>query len=104
MIRYLRCITGTLILIGAVLTEPALGESQLSKAQDFAVVGHGETLSHIASRFYGDASLWPALYLENRDRIKDPTKIFVGQLLAVPPISQERRAEIRMDIRNLFLR
>ena len=104
MIRYLRCLTGILILAGAVLPEAAFGESQLNRAQDWAVVGRGETLSHIASRCYGDASLWPALYLENRDRIKDPTKIFVGQLLAVPPISQERRAEIRMDIRNLFLR
>ena len=104
MITYLRCLTGVLILTGAVLTEPTFGESQLTKALDWAVVGRGETLSHIASRFYGDASLWPVLYLENRDRIKDPTKIFVGQRLAVPPISQDRRAEIRMDIRNSFLR
>ena len=104
MISHLRALAGILILTGAVLTEPAFGESQLSEAQDWAVVGRGETLSHIASRFYGDASLWPVLYLENRDRIKEPTKIFVGQRLAEPPISQERRAGIRMDIRDSFLR
>lgn len=44
----------------------------------------GDTLSHIAQRFYGKASRWPAIFEANRDKLSDPDKIFPGQVLRIP--------------------
>jgi nucleoid-associated protein YgaU len=44
----------------------------------------GETLSKIAQRYYGDASLYPKIFEANKDTLKDPDKIRVGQKLRIP--------------------
>jgi len=46
----------------------------------------GDSLSKIAKRVYGKASLWRKIYEANRDHIKDPDMIFPGQLLRIPEI------------------
>jgi nucleoid-associated protein YgaU len=48
------------------------------------VVERGDSLAKIAERTLGDARLWPVLYRANRDRIKDPTRVYPGQELTVP--------------------
>lgn len=45
----------------------------------------GESLAVIARRELGDPLLWPVLYRANRDRIKDPTRIYPGQQISIPP-------------------
>jgi len=52
----------------------------------------GETLAMIASRTLGDPRLWPAIYAANRDRIKDPKRVYPGQTLAIPALSDGERA------------
>jgi len=49
-------------------------------------VGSNETLASIAAQpgVYGDPMLWPLLYQWNRDQIKDPRQIHVGQVLKIP--------------------
>ncbi len=49
-------------------------------------VNAGETLWLIASRkqVYHDAFLWPLLYRANRDQIRDPRRIYTGQVLNIP--------------------
>ena len=47
----------------------------------------GDTLSHIAKEHYGKASKWHAIFEANRDQIDDPDKIFPGQVLKLPAIS-----------------
>ena len=44
----------------------------------------GDTLSGIAQDNYGDANLWPRLFVANRDTINDPDLILVGQVLRIP--------------------
>lgn len=44
----------------------------------------GDTLSHIAQRFYGKASRWPAIFEANRDKLSDPDRIHPGQVLRIP--------------------
>ena len=44
----------------------------------------GDTLSGIAQDNYGDANLWPRLFVANRDIINDPDLIKVGQVLRIP--------------------
>lgn len=47
-------------------------------------VKSGETLSKIAQHYYGDASLYPKIFEANKDKLKDPNKIQVGQKLRIP--------------------
>jgi nucleoid-associated protein YgaU len=47
-------------------------------------VQKGETLSKIAQKYYGDASLYPKIFEANCDTVKDPNMIRVGQKLRIP--------------------
>jgi hypothetical protein len=49
-------------------------------------VGGNDNLASIAALVgvYGDPLLWPLLYQANRDQIKDPAQIYVGQVLRIP--------------------
>lgn len=57
---------------------PATGDATLHRVKP------GETLSEIAALYLGDGGLWPLLYRENRDQIKDPERLYPGQELAIP--------------------
>jgi nucleoid-associated protein YgaU len=50
----------------------------------YYVVKKGDTLSKIAREYYGDANLYPQIFEANRDVLKDPDKIQVGQKLRIP--------------------
>jgi nucleoid-associated protein YgaU len=49
-------------------------------------VRRGETLPQIAGRaeIYNDAALWPIIYRANRDQIRDPRRLWPGQVLVIP--------------------
>ena len=64
------------------------GSSQLAPDtgdQSYTVV-KGDTLSAIAQRFYGKASLWRKIHEANKDQISNPDLIRPGQLLRIPKI------------------
>lgn len=44
----------------------------------------GESLSKIAKKYYGDASLYMTIFEANKDVLKDPDEIRVGQKLRIP--------------------
>jgi nucleoid-associated protein YgaU len=44
----------------------------------------GDTLSKISKEFYGSAHEYMRIYEANRDQLKDPDKINVGQELKIP--------------------
>jgi len=48
------------------------------------VVVAGDTLSKIAKRSYGDAGKYMKIFEANKDQLKDPDKIQVGQKLKIP--------------------
>ena len=48
-------------------------------------VKSGDTLSKISKEFYGDANEYMRIFYANRDKLKDPDRIQVGQQLNVPP-------------------
>ncbi|MDT7604413.1 MAG: hypothetical protein QOF61_2410 [Acidobacteriota bacterium] len=52
-------------------------------AQTYTVKG-GDTLSKISKQFYGDANEYMRIFYANRDQLKDPDKIQVGQELKIP--------------------
>jgi nucleoid-associated protein YgaU len=47
-------------------------------------VEKGDTLSAIAKKYYGKASEYNKIFEANRDQLKDPDKIKVGQTLRIP--------------------
>jgi nucleoid-associated protein YgaU len=44
----------------------------------------GDTLSRISKQFYGDADEYMQIFYANRDKLKDPDKIQIGQVLTIP--------------------
>jgi LysM repeat protein len=52
-------------------------------AQTYTVKA-GDTLSKISRQFYGDAGEYMRIFYANRDKLKDPDKIQVGQELQIP--------------------
>jgi len=48
------------------------------------VVQSGDSLSKIAEKYYGDASLYTKIFEANRDVLSDPNKIKPGQKLRIP--------------------
>ncbi|HWK08537.1 MAG TPA: LysM peptidoglycan-binding domain-containing protein [Vicinamibacterales bacterium] len=53
-------------------------------AQRTYTVKSGDTLSKIAKDFYGDANAYHRIFDANRDKLSDPNKIDVGQVLNIP--------------------
>lgn len=47
-------------------------------------VKKGDSLSKIAKHVYGDASKWKQIFAANGDKLKDPDKIYPGQVLTIP--------------------
>lgn len=47
-------------------------------------VAAGDTLGHIAQRFYGNAAQWKRIYEANRDQISNPDVIHPGQEFIIP--------------------
>jgi nucleoid-associated protein YgaU len=44
----------------------------------------GDTLSKVAKQFYGDANKYMKIFEANKDQLKDPNMIRVGQVLKIP--------------------
>ncbi|MFZ4855431.1 MAG: LysM peptidoglycan-binding domain-containing protein [Desulfuromonadaceae bacterium] len=49
-------------------------------------VRRGETLPQISARLeiYNDSSLWPIIFRANRDQIRDPKRLWPGQVFSIP--------------------
>jgi len=60
-------------------------EAPEPEAVFYTVVG-GDTLSKIAKEQYGDAMKYPVIFEANRPMLTDPDKIYVGQVLRIPPL------------------
>jgi tetratricopeptide (TPR) repeat protein len=58
------------------------GESSQGTHQIYTVVA-GDTLTRIATEFYGNTD-WEIIYEANRDRMKSPADLRVGQTLIIP--------------------
>ena len=87
----------SIALLGALLLlTPVAGAGEATY-----VVKRGQTLSVIAHDVLGDPRLWPAIYRANRDQIKDPTVLHVGQQLAIPEMPRDPalRERIREEAR-----
>lgn len=61
------------------VTAPAATE----KVEYYEIVS-GDTLSAVAKKYYGKSSAYMRIFEANREVIKDPDKIYVGQKIRIP--------------------
>ncbi len=71
---------------GAAVTQsiPTAAPAASAAANNTYVVVSGDSLSRIAKHFYGDANQWPRIFEANAHVLKDPNRIFPGQVLNIP--------------------
>jgi nucleoid-associated protein YgaU len=62
----------------------ALKSPPISEDVDYYEIQSGDTLSKIAKQFCGNPNAYPAIFEANREVIKDPDLIFVGQKIRIP--------------------
>jgi len=61
-------------------------KEQSQPAPTSYTVRRGETLPQISGRteIYNNSNLWPIIYRANRDQIRDPKRLWPGQVLTIP--------------------
>jgi nucleoid-associated protein YgaU len=62
---------------------PASSESSLGSGQQYTVKA-GDTLSRLAMQFYNSMNKWEKIYEANKEHVKNPNYIFIGQKLIIP--------------------
>lgn len=65
--------------VGSMVQDVAATET----VQTYSVVS-GDSLWKISKNHYGDGAQYMRIFYANRDKLKDPDKIFVGQELVIP--------------------
>jgi nucleoid-associated protein YgaU len=58
--------------------------AQQSETSRFYTVKSGDTLSKISKEMYGNANQYMKIFEANKPMLKDPDKIYPGQVLRVP--------------------
>ena len=51
---------------------------------EYYIIKKGDTLSAVAKQFLGNANDYPKIFEANREVIRDPNLIFVGQKIRIP--------------------
>ncbi|WP_287200352.1 LysM peptidoglycan-binding domain-containing protein, partial [Mesorhizobium sp.] len=73
----------------AVATSPA---PKLEHADSAVIIRRHDTLWQISRRVYGQGMRYSTIYLANQDQIRNPDRIWPGQVFKVPEKSQEGEA------------
>jgi NitT/TauT family transport system substrate-binding protein len=66
---------------------PVTAKTTKSAAQEYTVKA-GDTLSKLAGHFYNSTYKWERIYEANRDSVKNPHYIYIGQKLMIPADDQ----------------
>jgi len=68
----------------SVTTKRQQTNSPAPKKETTYTVKKGDCLWNIAKEFYGNGSKYTKIYEANKDKIKNPNLIYVGQVLTIP--------------------
>ena len=68
----------------AAVVGAAPAPATTAPAETWHEVVKGETLSAISKKYYGSANKYPRIFEANRDQLKDPDHIQIGQRLRIP--------------------
>jgi nucleoid-associated protein YgaU len=67
-----------------ISVQESQGESGGGQGAQTYTVKAGDNLSKISRQFYGDPNEYMRVFYANRDKLRDPDKIQVGQELTIP--------------------
>jgi nucleoid-associated protein YgaU len=71
--------------VGIARVDDRLEVAASAPAAQFYTVKKGDSLSKIAKEAYGNAMKYPVIFEANKPMLKDPDKIYPGQVLRIPP-------------------
>ncbi len=71
---------------GVSQVKDAIKVAEAGEMSDMHAVVSGDTLWGLADKYYGDGHKYPAIFEANKPMLKDPNKIYVGQVLRIPAI------------------
>ncbi len=60
---------------------------EIDKSNEFYTVKKGDYLSKIAQEVYGNGNKYPVIFEANKPMLKDPDKIYPGQVLVIPELT-----------------
>jgi len=75
--------------IGSALPSAEEADKDGWDSKTYTVV-KGDSLSKIAKAVYGDAMKYPAIFEANKPMLKDPDKIYPGQVLRIPKLEAKK--------------
>lgn len=89
-------IISTILLLSLLSVHPAKGNDLTLRhdSPDRHVVVPGDTLWHIASRFLQDPWRWPQIWGLNREQVKNPHKIYPGDVILLEDTPDGKRLRI----------
>lgn len=92
-------IISMIFLLGLLSVAPAQAANIIlrSDAPDHYVVVPGDTLWGIASRFLKDPWRWPEIWGFNREQVKNPHKIYPGDIVILDKTSHGSRLRLAED-------
>ena len=70
-------------------TEPEVLAPKLQAVDGAVIIRRGDTLWRISKRVYGRGVRYSTIYLANQEQIRDPDRIWPGQVFSVPDKSKE---------------
>jgi NitT/TauT family transport system substrate-binding protein len=70
--------------ISTKTAQPSPAPVRVTKGEEHTVKA-GDTLSKLAEQYYGSAAKWEKIYEANREAIKNPNYVFIGQKITIPP-------------------
>ena len=73
-------------VIGIARVDDRMEAKQKAPEAQMHTVVSGDSLSKIAKKYYGDANKYQAIFEANKPMLKDPDKIYPGQVLRIPPL------------------
>ncbi|MCM8797444.1 MAG: LysM peptidoglycan-binding domain-containing protein [Candidatus Omnitrophica bacterium] len=68
---------------------PEINEPYSEGAFKNYTVQKNDTLQKISKKYYGTTKKWHQIYEANKDILKTPDRLYVGQILKIPVIKKE---------------
>jgi len=72
------------ITVNASVPQPAWQPAPAMSSRHIYTVKAGDSLSKIAQHFYGNASDYMRIFDANKDKLRDPNRVEIGQQLVIP--------------------
>jgi LysM repeat protein len=72
--------------MGIAMVDDQMDVEEKAPEAQFHTVAKGDTLGKIAKQYYGNAMKYPEIFEANKPMLKDPDRIYPGQVLRIPTL------------------